>query len=61
LNNSYGLLFQVFVNKFLKLGYAYDLTTFHPTQVNAGTHEFMLSYDFTYKRKRFCCLTPRYF
>jgi len=61
LKNSYGLLFQVFVNQNLKLGYAYDLTTFHPTQVNAGTHEFMLSYDFTYKRKRFCCLTPRYF
>ena len=61
LKNSYGLLFQAFVSQYLKLGYAYDLTTFRPTQVNAGTHEFMLSYDFPYKKRRRCCLTPRYF
>jgi type IX secretion system PorP/SprF family membrane protein len=61
INNSYGLLFQAYINTNLKLGYAYDLTTFHPTQVNAGTHEFMLSYDFPYKRRRFCRFTPRYF
>ena len=62
-NNSYGLLFQAFIDrgKQLKLGYAYDLTTFHPTQANAGTHEFMLSYDFPYKRRRYCRFTPRYF
>lgn len=61
LQNSYGLLFQVFVNSRVKLGYAYDLTTFRPSQYNAGTHEFMLSYDFPVKRKRFCRFTPRYF
>lgn len=61
LQNSYGLLFQVYINSSVKLGYAYDLTTFHPTQYNAGTHEFMLSYDFPVKRKRFCRFTPRYF
>jgi len=61
IKNSYGLLFQAFVNKQLKLGYAYDLTTFHPTQANAGTHEFMISYDFPYKRRRYCRFTPRYF
>jgi len=61
LHNSYGLLFQVYINSSVKLGYAYDLTTFHPTQYNAGTHEFMLSYDFPVKRKRFCRFTPRYF
>jgi type IX secretion system PorP/SprF family membrane protein len=61
LQNSYGLLFQVFVNSRVKLGYAYDLTTFRPSQFNAGTHEFMLSYDFPVKRKRFCRFTPRYF
>jgi type IX secretion system PorP/SprF family membrane protein len=59
--NSYGLLFQIFVNSSVKLGYAYDLTSFRPSQYNAGTHEFMLSYDFPVKRKRFCRFTPRYF
>jgi type IX secretion system PorP/SprF family membrane protein len=61
MQNSYGLLFQIYVNRGLKLGYAYDLTSFHPSQYNAGTHEFMLSYDFPVKRKRFCRFTPRYF
>lgn len=61
LMNSYGLLFQIYVNTSVKLGYAYDLTTFHPSQYNAGTHEFMLSYDFPVKRKRYCRFTPRYF
>ncbi len=61
LQNSFGLLFQIFVNSGVKLGYAYDLTTFRPSQFNAGTHEFMLSYDFPVKRKRFCRFTPRYF
>lgn len=59
--NSFGLLFQVYVNSGVKIGYAYDLTTFRPSQFNAGTHEFMLSYDFPVKRKRFCRFTPRYF
>ena len=59
--NSYGLLFQIFLNTQIKLGYAYDLTSFRPSQYNAGTHEFMISYDFAAKRKRFCRFTPRYF
>jgi len=59
--NSYGLLFQAFINKSVKVGYAYDLTTFLPSQMNAGTHEFMFSYDFPYKKRRYCRFTPRYF
>ncbi len=61
MKNSYGLLFQVFINKSIKVGYAYDLTTFQPSQYNAGTHEFLLSYDFPYKKRRYCRFTPRYF
>ncbi len=61
LQNSYGLLFQAYVNKSLKIGYAYDLTSFQPSQINAGTHEFLLSYDFPYKKRRYCRFTPRYF
>lgn len=61
IKNSYGLLFQAYVSKQLKIGYAYDLTTFHPSQANAGTHEFMLSYDFPFQKRRYCRFTPRYF
>ena len=61
LQNSYGLLFQFFASSQVKLGYAYDLTSFSPSQFNAGTHEFMLSYDFPYKKRRYCRFTPRYF
>jgi type IX secretion system PorP/SprF family membrane protein len=58
--NSYGLLFQFRVNTQLTFGYAYDLTTFHEAQVNSGTHEFMISYDFvTSRRSR--SSSPRYF
>lgn len=60
LKNSYGLTFQFSVNNQLKFGYSYDLTTFHPTQVNSGTHEFMISYDFI-KGRRGRQITPRYF
>lgn len=61
MQNSYGLLFQIFVSNRVKLGYAYDLTSFHPSQFNAGTHEFMFSYDFPFKKRRYCRFTPRYF
>ena len=60
LKNSYGLIFQFNVNTQLKFGYSYDQTTFHPTQVNSGTHEFLISYDFVYGR-RGRQIVPRYF
>ncbi len=60
MQNSYGLIFQFNVNTQLKFGYSYDQTTFHPTQVNSGTHEFLISYDFVYSR-RGRQVVPRYF
>lgn len=60
MKNSFGLIFQFSVNPQLKFGYSYDQTTFHPTQVNSGTHEFMISYDFVTIR-RGSRNTPRYF
>lgn len=51
INNSCGLIFQFNVNNQLKFGYSFDLTTFHPAQVNSGTHEFMISYDFVNGRR----------
>ena len=58
--NTFGLIFQFNVNSQLKFGYAYDQTTFHPTQVNSGTHEFLISYDFVSGR-RGRQVVPRYF
>lgn len=58
--NSYGFIFQFNVNNQLKFGYSYDQTTFHPTQVNSGTHEFLISYDFVSSR-RSRQVAPRYF
>jgi len=60
LKNSYGLIFQFSVNPQLKFGYSYDLMTFRPTQVNSGTHEFMISYDFVAIRRARHNI-PRYF
>lgn len=60
LSNSYGLIFQFNVSNQLKFGYSYDQTTFHPTQVNGGTHEFLISYDFVSSR-RSRQVAPRYF
>lgn len=60
MENSYGLIFQFNVNNQLKFGYSYDQTTFHPTEVHSGTHEFMISYDFVYSR-RGRQVAPRYF
>jgi len=60
LKNSYGLIFQFSVNPQLKFGYSYDLMTFRPTQVNSGTHEFMISYDFVTIRRAHHNI-PRYF
>jgi type IX secretion system PorP/SprF family membrane protein len=60
MKNSVGLIFQYNVNPQLKFGYSFDKTTFHPTQVSSGTHEFMISYDFvTIRRGR--RTTPKYF
>ena len=62
LKNSYGILFQVYVDpqKIFKIGYAYDLTTFHPSQVNSGTHELLISVDIFGYNKR-CPCKVKYF
>ncbi len=60
MENSYALIFQFLVNDQLKFGYSYDQTTFHPTQANSGTHEFLISYDFV-RGRRGRQIVPRYF
>jgi type IX secretion system PorP/SprF family membrane protein len=59
LGNSFGAMFQVKVSEQLKIGYAYDLTTTDLGEYNSGTHEVMLSFDFSFGRGR--VRSPRYF
>lgn len=60
LGNSFGAMLQVQVNEQLKIGYAYDLTTTAlGVYNNAGTHEVMLTFDFSFGRGR--VRSPRYF
>ena len=59
LGNSFGAMMQVQVNEQLKVGYAYDLTTTTLGQNNSGTHEIMLTFDFSFGRGR--VRSPRYF
>jgi type IX secretion system PorP/SprF family membrane protein len=49
--NSYALTFQFNVNNQLRFGYSFDLTTFHANQVNSGTHEFTINYEFQNSRR----------
>jgi len=58
--NSFGGLLQFYINPQLKIGYAYDMTTMSEAHYNAGTHEFMVSYDFDLGRRR-RRMGPRYF
>jgi len=51
LKNAYALTFQFNVNNQLRFGYSFDLTTFHENQVNSGTHEFTINYEFQNSRR----------
>lgn len=43
----------------LSAGYAYDFTLSRIRKYNSGSHEFMLSYDFIFNKKK--VISPRYF
>ena len=59
LGDSFGGLFQYQITDQLKIGYSYDLNTSNLGAFNNGTHEIMVSYDFSIRRKK--VRTPRYF
>jgi hypothetical protein len=48
---SAGVFFQIQFAKQLRLGYGFDLSTTELMRQNFGTHEIMLSYDFSFKNK----------
>lgn len=47
------------ITKQLRLGYAYDYTLTTLKKFNSGSHEFNLSYDFSFEKSRIA--TPRFF
>lgn len=59
IGDSFGGMLQFFLSEQFTLGYAYDYTTSPLGQVNNGTHEVMLSYDFIYRNSKI--RSPRYF
>ena len=57
--DSVAGIFQVNVNNQLRLGYSYDVAVSKLSSRTHGSHEISMSYDITFKSKRF--RSPRYF
>lgn len=58
--NSCGVLLELQATDQFRLGYAYDFALSPQVKdLNTGSHEFMLRYDFTFSKNRF--YSPRYF
>jgi type IX secretion system PorP/SprF family membrane protein len=59
IGDSFGAIVQYKINDQLSIGYAYDYTTSELRKYNSGSHEFMLSYDFLFRKAKI--KSPRYF
>ena len=59
LGDSFGGVFQIQATNQLKIGYSYDLPVNRLGAYNNGTHEIMVSYDFSFRSGRM--RSPRYF
>jgi type IX secretion system PorP/SprF family membrane protein len=57
--DAFSLLLGANLNKQLRLGYSYDLSTSELKDFNAGSHEIMLGYDFSFDKNKI--ISPRYF
>ena len=56
---AWGGMMQFQISQKLRFGYSLDFATTDLQKYNSGTHEFMLSYDFSNFKKRIT--SPRYF
>lgn len=56
---SYGFIAQLLLNKKFRIGYAIDFLTTDLATYSKNSHEIMLSYELSFKKKRFT--SPRYF
>lgn len=57
--DAFGVIAQWIFNNKLRLGYSYDFTTTDLKNYHNGVHEVMISYEFTYTKRKF--ISPRYF
>ncbi len=57
--DSFGALIQYQITKQFRIGYSYDMAITEMQGYNSGTHEFMLSYDFSFTHDKI--KTPRFF
>ncbi len=59
LNDSFGAMVQYQFSPQFGIGYAFDMTTNEMRNYNSGTHEIMISYEFSFKKDK--VQNPRYF
>ena len=57
--DAFGAIAQLIFNKNLRFGYAYDFTTTDLQNFHNGIHEVMVSYEFTYSKRKY--VSPRHF
>lgn len=57
--DAYGFIAQWIIDKKLRIGYAYDITTTNLGNYQNGSHEIMLSYEIKFIKD--AIISPRYF
>ncbi|KAF0236501.1 MAG: hypothetical protein FD181_2668 [Prolixibacteraceae bacterium] len=57
--DSYGFIAQWIIDKKLRIGYSYDITTSALQNFQNGSHEVMISYEMRFLKEMFA--SPRYF
>jgi type IX secretion system PorP/SprF family membrane protein len=57
--DSYGFIAQWIIDKKLRIGYSYDITTTNLQNFHNGSHEIMISYEMRFLKELF--VSPRYF
>ena len=57
--DSFGFIAQWIIDKKLRIGYSYDITTTHLQNFHNGSHEVMISYEMRFLKEMFA--SPRYF
>jgi len=59
IGDSYGFIAQWIIDKKLRIGYSYDITTTNLQNFHSGSHEVMISYEMRFMKEMFA--SPRYF
>jgi type IX secretion system PorP/SprF family membrane protein len=59
LKESVGVNFVLYINDYLKFGYAFDFSTTEIQKYSRGSHEIMLGFDLNSQKSKF--YSPRYF